>query len=291
MKKVITHSGSFHADDVFAVSTLQLHFGVENIEVVRTRDEAIIAAGDIVVDVGGVYDPGRQKFDHHQNGAPVRDNDIPYAAFGLVWKHYGEALAGGPELAAEIERKLVLPIDANDNGVSLFENTRPDASPLLAQDVIGLFKPEWGSEASMNEGFLTACELARDVLSRSLLHIRADQAEKDYVRSVYGSASSKEVLVFDKQVSSIHLVEFPEVMAVICPNEEGNWSAAMVRKTYDSFSTKRQFPAEWGGLRDGELAVASGIADAVFCHKALFLFVAKSREGAVAAANKALTQG
>lgn len=290
MKKVITHSGSFHADDVFAVATLQLHFGVENIDVVRTRDEAIIAAGDIVIDVGGVYDPGQQKFDHHQNGAPVRDNGIPYAAFGLVWKHYGEAVADSAEVAAEIERKLVLPIDANDNGVSLFENTRPDASPLLAQDVIGLFKPEWGSDSSMDDGFLAACGLAREILSRALLHIRADQMEKDYVRSVYVSASDKEVLVFDKQVSSIHLVEFPEVMVVICPNEEGNWSAAMVRKTYDSFETKRQFPAEWGGLRDPELAAASGIVDAVFCHKARFLFVAKSREGAIEAANKALTQ-
>lgn len=290
MKKVITHSGSFHADDVFAVATLQLHFGVENIEVVRTRDEAIIATGDIVVDVGGVYDPGRQKFDHHQNGAPARDNGIPYAAFGLVWKHYGEEVAGGPEVAAEIERKLVLPIDANDNGVSLFETTRPDVSPLVAQDIVGLFKPEWGNDASTDDGFLVACGLAREILSRALLHIRADQAEKDYVRSVYGSASDKEVLVFEKQVSSIHLVEFPEVMVVICPNEEGNWSVAMVRETYDSFRTKRQFPAEWGGLRDEELAAASGIADAVFCHKARFLFVAKSKEGAVEAARKALVR-
>ena len=77
MQKIITHSGSFHSDDIFAVATLQLHFGVENVEVIRTRDEEIIASGDIVVDVGGVYDAEKQRFDHHQNGAPVRDNGIP----------------------------------------------------------------------------------------------------------------------------------------------------------------------------------------------------------------------
>ena len=41
MKKIIiaTHSGSFHADDLFAVATLSLLLGKENIEVIRTRDE------------------------------------------------------------------------------------------------------------------------------------------------------------------------------------------------------------------------------------------------------------
>jgi uncharacterized UPF0160 family protein len=53
MKTVATHSGGFHADDVFAVATFQLLLGKENIQVIRTRDEAVIAAADYVVDVGG----------------------------------------------------------------------------------------------------------------------------------------------------------------------------------------------------------------------------------------------
>lgn len=288
MQKVITHSGSFHSDDVFAVATLQLHFGAENVEVIRTRDESVIGTGDIVLDVGGVYDPDRQRFDHHQNGAPVRDNGIPYAAFGLIWKHYGEQVAGTSEVAAEIERRLVWPIDANDNGVSIFELTGLGVSPALIQDVVSLYKPEWGSVSGMDEGFLKACALAREIISRAIAHAKADREEKDFVRSIYDSSTDKEVMVFDKQVSSIHLVEYPEVIVSVSPNEEGNWSAAMVRESYDSFKTKRQFPESWAGLRDQELAAASGVADAIFCHKARFLFVAKSKEGIIEAAKKAL---
>ena len=50
IKKVATHNGKFHADDVFAVATLSLVFASE-IQVCRTRDEVTIATADIVVDV------------------------------------------------------------------------------------------------------------------------------------------------------------------------------------------------------------------------------------------------
>ncbi|HMA77996.1 MAG TPA: MYG1 family protein, partial [Candidatus Paceibacterota bacterium] len=89
MTTIITHSGSFHPDDVFAVAALRLAHKEQDVNVIRTRDESVIAVGEWVVDVGGVHDPAAQRFDHHQPGAPVRENGIPYAAFGLVWQHIG----------------------------------------------------------------------------------------------------------------------------------------------------------------------------------------------------------
>ena len=35
---------------------------------VRTRDPAVLADLDIIVDVGGVYDPETHRYDHHQRG-------------------------------------------------------------------------------------------------------------------------------------------------------------------------------------------------------------------------------
>ena len=67
MIKIATHSGGFHTDDVFAVATLQLVHRVENVEIIRTRDEEELAKADIVVDVGGIYDVSSKRFDHHQN--------------------------------------------------------------------------------------------------------------------------------------------------------------------------------------------------------------------------------
>jgi uncharacterized UPF0160 family protein len=44
---------------------------------------------------------------------------------------------------------------------------------------------------------------------------------------------------------------------------------------------RKNFPAAWAGLRDEELAKVSGVADAQFCHRALFTIAAKSKEGAI----------
>ncbi len=38
----------------------------KNATIVRTRDPAVLATCNIVVDVGGVYDPATHRYDHHQ---------------------------------------------------------------------------------------------------------------------------------------------------------------------------------------------------------------------------------
>jgi len=47
-------------------------------------------------------------------------------------------------------------------------------------------------------------------------------------------------------------------------------------------------PSAWAGLRDAELQKVSGVEDAVFCHRALFTAVARSKEGAIKLAQIAL---
>ena len=93
MTVVATHPGNFHADDVFAVAVLGLVHGP--LEIVRTRDEAALAAADFRVDIGWRSDPATGDFDHHQRGgAGERPNGIRYASFGLVWRAFGARLAG-----------------------------------------------------------------------------------------------------------------------------------------------------------------------------------------------------
>src|SRR5919108_5292128 len=118
--KVATHPGNFHADDVFAVAVVQLVHG--ELEIVRTRDPELQAAADVRVDVGGRYDPATGDFDHHQKGgAGERENGIRYASFGLVWREYGESLAGSADAAAAIDERLVAGVDANDIGQTLVQ--------------------------------------------------------------------------------------------------------------------------------------------------------------------------
>jgi len=65
-KKIGTHSGTFHCDEVLACFMLKQLPEYENAEIVRTRDPAVLGTCDIVVDVGAVYDPEKHRYDHHQ---------------------------------------------------------------------------------------------------------------------------------------------------------------------------------------------------------------------------------
>ena len=72
------------------------------------------------VDIGGRSNPAAGDFDHHQRGgAGERANGIRYASFGLVWREFGAALAGGEEAAAAIDERLVQGVDANDTGQTI----------------------------------------------------------------------------------------------------------------------------------------------------------------------------
>lgn len=291
MIKVVTHNGGFHSDDVFAVAALQLFLGAEDMEVTRTRDEVLIEAADWVVDVGGVFDAAIKRFDHHQNGAPVHENGIPYAAFGLVWDEVGETVAGSSSAAALIEERLVIPIDAGDNGVNLYTLTGT-VGPFEIQSLINLHSPVWDSDGDEDIAFMEAVETARMILNRFITHATAQVAATAYAKECYERASDKRVVVCDKRISKNHFIEFPEVLFVVSPSEntaDTTWRATAVPVSRSSFASRQPFPEAWRGLRDHELMAVSGISDALFTHKSGFLFVAKSKEGAVAAVQRFLT--
>lgn len=80
-----THGGKFHADDVFSAALL-LYL---NPEIVITRGNRVPEDFD-----GIVFDIGRGRYDHHQKDSRVRENGVPYAAFGLLWEELGEQSSG-----------------------------------------------------------------------------------------------------------------------------------------------------------------------------------------------------
>lgn len=63
-----THNGTFHCDEALAVFLLRQTNIYRDADLKRTRDPVILDTCDIVVDVGAVYDPERNRFDHHQRG-------------------------------------------------------------------------------------------------------------------------------------------------------------------------------------------------------------------------------
>ena len=55
--KIGTHSGSFHCDEALGCFLLHQTAKFAGAEIVRTRDPETLAQLDVVIDVGGVYDP------------------------------------------------------------------------------------------------------------------------------------------------------------------------------------------------------------------------------------------
>lgn len=64
--KIGTHNGTFHCDEALACFMLKQLPEYRHADIVRTRNSEELAKCDVVVDVGGVYDPEKHRYDHHQ---------------------------------------------------------------------------------------------------------------------------------------------------------------------------------------------------------------------------------
>ena len=296
---IITHDGKFHADDVFAVAALLILN--KDAKVVRTRDSRVILGGDIVVDVGGVYDEQKNRFDHHQiegvgtrkNGLPVAAGvahaGIPYAAFGLVWKKFGEKLCGDTSAQSRVEEILVVPIDANDNGIDLSLPKFPGSFSYEISDVVRSFTPTWQEgESYLESNFNEAVSFARRIIEREIQRAKAFVAGEQKVQAVYNEAADKRLIILDGDYSwKDVLSRFPEPLYVVHP-QNGTWRLYSVRDNPHLFVNRRDLPQSWAGLRDAKLAKITGVPDSVFCHRNRFMAVAKSKNGAIALAKLAL---
>ena len=284
--KIVTHSGRFHADDVFACAALSiLHYG--DVEIARSRDPMVWAAGDYVVDVGGVYDPATNRFDHHQEGgAGGRENGVAYSSFGLVWKHYGEQLAGSPTAADAIDKRLVQPIDAGDNGMDTFLPI-DGIAPYLLQDFVMVFAPSWNETRTDDEGFSEVLEIAIKILTRALRRTQDIELGKHFVEEAYERADDKRIIVLEASYPWHEvLAKHPEPLYVLTPDRavKGDWKAEALRDDSRTFKNRKSFPLAWAGKQGQELAEISGVPDAFFCHNNRFIVAAHSKAGALALA-------
>jgi uncharacterized UPF0160 family protein len=288
VKKLVTHDGSFHSDDIFACATLCLFLekNGEKFKIIRTRDEEEIKSGDYVFDVGGIYDEKTNRFDHHQiGGAGKRANGIEYAACGLVWKKFGIELCSSREVVDVIDQKLFSPIDAFDNGISLYKSNFDDVLPFTINDVMSVFSPTSLENMSKDEQFLKAISFAKEILQREIKKT-GDRIEiTKIIQDFYKNSIDNRIVVVDKPKVSRYevwnaLQDFSEPLFVIYGDGDG-WAAVAMKKEKNSFINRKNFPKSWAGLKDEELENVTGVPGAVFCHRGLFLTVAKTKEGAI----------
>jgi len=288
-KVLVTHNSSFHTDDIFAVATLLL---VEsNLEIIRTRDKEKINSADYVVDVGFINDASRQRFDHHQpGGAGVRENGIQYASFGLVWKAYGSQLTGGEREAGLIDRELAQPVDAHDNGMAIVEYKFLGVRDYAIGDYFSSFIESRDTE-HLNQVFVQCVGMAKELLLREIRIAKKTIADQDKVSAIYNVSQDKRVIVLDAELSGWReiLAKTPEALYAVHPRPDGNWGINCVPDfSKPQFGVNRKsFPVEWGGKAGEDVQSISGVPDALFVHRGLFMASAKTKDGAIALAERA----
>lgn len=297
MKTIVVHNGTFHPDDVCAAATLEILLASqgESVTLVRTRDESQIQAADFVCDVGGEFIPEKNRFDHHQiGGAGARANGIQYASFGLVWKTYGLTICNNNQWVADfIDQKLVSAIDATDNGQPVSENLYEDAKPYEFTDVIFSLLPTWvepATEVVLLEKFTEAVAFAKQVILREIKKATDIFSAESEVEAIYRQTSDKRLIVLDRYYPWKKKIQsFPEPLLCVFPNDiVGTWIVYCVPEDLSAFTSRMLLPESWAGLRDHEFVDATGVQDAVFCHRSRFLAVATTKDGALELAKKAL---
>ena len=284
IKTIGTHGGKFHADDVMATAILRLLIG--DIKVIRTRDENILGKLDFV------YDISLGEFDHHQLSKEIRENDIPYAACGLVWREFGSRVIQkfNSELDENdvisifdsVDKNLVQGIDATDNGIDI----KSEIKVTTISDIIQSFNPTWDSFDSKDEAFeeavLYATEVIKRIISRQVSVIKA----RIIVNEAFQNRNISEIMVLEKgcpwlqQLLKIDINN--EVLFVISPGDNNeDYKILTVKKTADTFEARKDILESIRGKSSEEINSIIKIDDAIFCHKAGFIASAKSMESAL----------
>lgn len=302
--QLLTHSGQFHADDIFSTALLNLYFKNKEpktkLKHKRSLKKEDTEKADIVYDIGLIYNPKKLRFDHHQNSPDlVRANGIPYAAFGLVFKHFGPELISLVskeknkkvinDIFEIVEEKLVQHIDAMDNGMLTYKKQFKGVDVVTIDNYFQMCKFASGVDdmKKIDKVFFDLVKFSQPIVENIIKYATSIQKEKKLGIKAYEKAKDKRVIICDR-FYSFNFNKFPEPLIVMYPDLRGGWSAKNVQKGDDLYDARFYFPESWRGLVDEELEKACDVKGAKFCHKTGFLCVNETKEGLLKMIKKSL---
>ena len=189
----VTHSGTFHVDDV--ISTIFLSKIFKEIKLIRVPSMDNRSANNKLV-----FDIGLGEFDHHQkNRNGKRENGIYYSSIRLLWKKYGKEYlkkikAKNIEKVYEyMDKELIQYIDATDN--MQMEYLKSKTSP----DFLKLCNPEWNENITEEEGFVRALKLADEFWNIYIKHAIAEvEAIEIIIKKT--NETKENYAIFDKEL-------------------------------------------------------------------------------------------
>lgn len=257
IKEAYTHSMKFHSDDVFSAAFLQI----------INPDIKIIRVNKLPDNFNGLaFDIGLGEFDHHQSSNESRENGIPYAAFGKLWKAFAQDLYG-EYVYKKIDKLLIEDLDLTDN-------TGTKHSLAIAIDA---FNPLNGSNG--DKEFFKTVKFAKKVLEQLILKEKKHEKELSEVKKYYEKSVDKRLIILDKHLYYQDFLPETEAIYVIYPNNRGGYAAQGVTINSDSVELKKPFPKKWVNKLPDYLR---------FCHNSRFLIAADTYEGILKACKEAL---
>ena len=227
MKKIkirygITHGGLFHADDVF--SSALLKYIIPEIEISRVFKAPENYGSDTIV-----FDIGDGPFDHHQQEKEYRENGIPYASFGLLWREFG-ILLFPEEQVEKFDRDFVCPIDKADN---------TGCGDSLSR-VISSFNPNW--DMKDDTAFDKAVSFALEILKREFSRIEASlRAEKEVKEAL--NKMEANVVVLTRFVPWQNVLVPTDALYVVYPSLRGGYNIQCVPAP--GGGSKKPLPGAW----------------------------------------------
>ncbi|CAO4380623.1 unnamed protein product [Caenorhabditis nigoni] len=322
-----THSGKFHCDEAFACFMLKQMQQFKDHSIVRTRDPAQLEKCDIVVDVGGIFDHSKQRYDHHQRGFTETmrtleklNFDTKLSSAGLVYAHYGKdvinQILGGNVSPTMVDlfyhrlyEQFVESIDAIDNGISQYDGIPRYHSPGNLSSRTGQFNAHWNEPGNNDdERFQQAMEFIGGEFVRSVKYLAnvwwpaREIIEAAVDKRFENDPSGRIILIenggcpwkehfFDIEAEK-NIADDKITYILFSDTTNSSWRVqAIPIDKMSSFENRMPLPAAWRGLRDDDLSKESGIPGGVFVHISGFIGGNLTREGALAMARKALEIG
>lgn len=287
---LITHAGTFHADDVFATAFLTKI--IDNPVLYRINNYSNDIKTDAIV-----YDIGGGEFDHHQINAKVREENFKYSSIGLLFEKFGEKYIRTlvddniEEIVCEIDKNLIKQIDAIDNGI--FPYIECEYNVTLLSDIISLFNPTWDDKTDRDELFLNAVKLAEFIFDREVNKIISKIKARDKViEAIKENDGSilylEEFMPFKDFILESTNPKALDIKFVIFPSIRGGFTVHTVPTSKLIREPRLRFPVSISGLRDEELRNKTGIKTATFVHADGFIGAAETLEDAFLLANYAL---
>jgi len=264
-KSIVTHNGLFHADEVTACALL-IHFASASRAIERTRDASIIEAADVVVDVGGIFNPLMMRFDHHQD---FYEGTLSSA--GMVLSFLESEMPQG--LAQYLRDQFIDGVDAIDNGLA----PKLEKGFLDFSGVISSFNTDDPFGNDQDWAFMSAVEFTIEMVERMVTRhekLMKDAAKIDAAFDNYDGKGILELpgfLNWQKDVCHFNGLadDGAAIRRVIWPQADG-WRVQVPPKELGSFE-----------LGAAPLTGEDAPEDLVFVHKAGFIGGAKSKEGAL----------